>query len=582
METRHRRPRALACLMALVLAFPSVVAARSPDAAGAEEPPPGATPDPAVARAARIDATVAEIEDLQTEIAGASGEDLVVLRNLLRDKALKLLGELENAAQDILQEEERGTGPSGERERIEAMVRSLPGPFRKHIDTLFTTLVHLKRQRETVSDDRKASLEEQIGTINGELDTDLGSYLRLTRLIEQLGLDTTGEKEYLATITSSRAEHLSGRIALVSRTWAAVRGQILASPDDPVTKQQAREVKQRLDRYVASLRAMIRIMDTLGLDTTEYKQQLFQVTGDVTTNLLDPEVIRGLFHQWRQGAAAWVAFNGVRVAFKIILFGLIMAFFWILSRITRSLVRKSMENRHVQGSKLLERTVASMAGKVVLLVGLLLGLMQLGVHLAPLIAGLGVAGFIVGFALQDNISNFAAGVMILIQRPYDVGDLIEAAGVTGKVKGMSLVTTTILTLDNENLVIPNNKIWGDVIRNKTSERIRRVDMVFSISYEDDLEHAERVLREIVEGHPGVLSRPEPLIRLHRLGDSSVDFAVRPWVRTPDYWEVYWDVTREVKLRFDAEGLSIPYPQHDVHIVQTPEKPAPDGEGPNDP
>jgi small conductance mechanosensitive channel len=146
-----------------------------------------------------------------------------------------------------------------------------------------------------------------------------------------------------------------------------------------------------------------------------------------------------------------------------------------------------------------------------------------------------------------------------------VGDLIEAGGAFGKVSHMSLVNTTILTVDNQTLVLPNSKIWGDIIKNVTAQQQRRVDMVFGIGYGDDIPKAENILTEIIASHEKVLDDPEPVVRLHTLGESSVDFIVRPWVKTDDYWDVYWDVTRAVKMRFDEEGVSIPFPQRDVHI-----------------
>jgi len=214
----------------------------------------------------------------------------------------------------------------------------------------------------------------------------------------------------------------------------------------------------------------------------------------------------------------------------------------------------------------------SVTSKLIMLLGILIALSQLGIQIAPLLAGVGVAGFIVGFALQETLSNFASGLMILVYRPFDVGDVVEAGGVSGKVSSMSLVSTTINTFDNQKLIVPNNKIWGDVIRNKTAETTRRVDMVFGISYADDIDRAEELLGEIVESHELILKDPEPMIRLHNLGDSSVDFVVRPWTKTDNYWTVFWDITRTVKKRFDQEGVSIPFPQRDVHIYQ---KPAPD-------
>jgi len=193
-----------------------------------------------------------------------------------------------------------------------------------------------------------------------------------------------------------------------------------------------------------------------------------------------------------------------------------------------------------------------------------------GISLAPMLAGLGVAGFIVGFALQDSLGNFAAGAMILIYRPFDVDDLVEVPGASGLVKKMNLVSTTITTLDNQTLVVPNSKIWGDVIKNVTAQKVRRVDLEIGIGYGDDIEHAERVLVEIVNGHEKILAKPEPKIKLHTLADSSVNFIVRPWTKTDDYWDVYWDILREVKLRFDREGISIPFPQRDVHVYSEPD------------
>jgi small conductance mechanosensitive channel len=156
-------------------------------------------------------------------------------------------------------------------------------------------------------------------------------------------------------------------------------------------------------------------------------------------------------------------------------------------------------------------------------------------------------------------------MMILIYRPFDVGDLIEAAGVSGKVNKMSLVNTTVLTLDNQTILIPNNKIWSDVVKNVTGQTMRRIDLMFGISYSDDIPKTEQVLQEILDSHDKVLAEPEPIVRLHELADSSVNFVVRPWVDTDDYLEVYWDITRSVKIRFDEEGISIPFPQRDVHI-----------------
>ena len=194
-------------------------------------------------------------------------------------------------------------------------------------------------------------------------------------------------------------------------------------------------------------------------------------------------------------------------------------------------------------------------------------------NVTALLTGLGIAGFIIGFALQETLGNFASGAMILLYRPYDVGDFVDVGGVLGTVDKMSLVSTSLLTIDNQLYIVPNSKIWGDVIKNVTAQKQRRVDMVFGISYSDDIPLAESVLEDILKSHKKVLDYPEPMVKLHTLNSSSMDFVVRPWVKVDDYWDVYWDVTRTVKLRFDEEQISIPFPQGDVHLYHenSPEK-----------
>ena len=171
------------------------------------------------------------------------------------------------------------------------------------------------------------------------------------------------------------------------------------------------------------------------------------------------------------------------------------------------------------------------------------------------------------FALQDTLSNFASGLMIMFYKPFDVDDIVDVSGVGGKVKSMTLVTTTIMTPDNKLMVVPNNSIWGNIITNVTGSRVRRVDLVFGIGYEADIDKAQHVLEDILANHPLVLHEPEPNVRLHELADSSVNFICRPWVKTDDYWTVYWEVTRNVKERFDTEGISIPFPQRDLHVYR---------------
>jgi small conductance mechanosensitive channel len=253
--------------------------------------------------------------------------------------------------------------------------------------------------------------------------------------------------------------------------------------------------------------------------------------------------------------------------FKLVVLVLIIYIFYKLAGLAQTLTERTLESSHLEPSRLLRRMVISIVFNSVLLAGVLIALAQVGISLGPVLAGMGLVGFVIGFALQDTLANFAAGMLILIYRPFDVDDVIEAGGVSGKVSAMSLVNTTFLTFDNQTIIVPNGKIWGDVIKNVTAQTIRRIDLVFGISYSDDIEKAEKIMAEVVAAHPAVLNEPETMIRLHELGESSVNFIVRPWVNKDDYWETYWALKRAMKLRFDAEGISIPFPQRDVHIIQ---------------
>jgi small conductance mechanosensitive channel len=204
-----------------------------------------------------------------------------------------------------------------------------------------------------------------------------------------------------------------------------------------------------------------------------------------------------------------------------------------------------------------------------LVVGGIVSLAALEVNISPLLALIGGAAFVVGFALQGTLSNFAQGLIILAYRPFDVGDYIEAAGVGGIVESMNMLMTTIRTIDNKQVIVPNGKIGSDSIVNATASSIRRVDLTFGVSYTDDLAKVQAVLEKVVAAHPMVLADPLPVIKVNALADSSVNFIVRPWTKTADYWDVYWDLTRGVKEAFDREGISIPFPQRDLHVYSMP-------------
>ena len=273
-------------------------------------------------------------------------------------------------------------------------------------------------------------------------------------------------------------------------------------------------------------------------------------------------------------AAAWTSMagwlkseeGGLRWVWNIAKFLLTIVAFYILSLIMGKAVEKMIgTSRRV--STLLRDFLYKAVRRTVIIVGVIMAMAALEINIGPVMAVIGAAGFVIAFALQGTLSNFASGIMILMYRPFDVGDIVDAGGVTGRVRSTNLVSTHIRTFDNKSMIVPNNEIWGGVITNSTGTRKRRVDMVFGIGYSDDIAKAQGLLEKITNDHELVLKDPEPVIKLHELADSSVNFICRPWVKTADYWTVYWDVTRSVKEEFDRQGVSIPFPQRDIHLYQ---------------
>ncbi|QGY00291.1 mechanosensitive ion channel family protein [Roseovarius faecimaris] len=280
------------------------------------------------------------------------------------------------------------------------------------------------------------------------------------------------------------------------------------------------------------------------------------------TLLASPKAIAIAFFSWltrSDGGLAIAKDLGVVIlAFVALLF---------VSRSARGLARRWI-GRVPNMSRLLEAFLVGAVFWLVIAVGLLFVLAALGVNVTPLFAMIGGASFILAFAFQDTLGNLASGLMIMINRPFDEGDYVLVGGVGGTVRSVSVVATTVNTPDNQVIVIPNKNVWGNVITNVNASETRRVDLVFGISYEDSIPDALRVIEDTVKAHPLVLAEPEPVIRVHELAASSVNFVCRPWTKTADYWTVYWDLTHRMKVAFCEAGISIPYPQQDVHIRMT--------------
>jgi small conductance mechanosensitive channel len=245
---------------------------------------------------------------------------------------------------------------------------------------------------------------------------------------------------------------------------------------------------------------------------------------------------------------------------------LALAIFYVGRVVVSSIVKlvsKLLRQRDMD--EILVSFLSSILRWVLLLFVIIAALSQLGINTNSLVALLGAAGLAIGLSLQSSLSNFASGVMLIIFRPFTKGDFVEAGGATGVVDNISIFTTTMTTTDNKEIIVPNGAILGGNITNYSARPTRRVDMVFGISYDDDLRKAKQLLEEIIAADDRVLAEPAPVIALGELADSSVNFLVRPWAKSEDYWGLLWDTTETVKLKFDEAGISIPYPQMDVHV-----------------
>ena len=396
----------------------------------------------------------------------------------------------------------------------------------------------------------------------------LGFHASLVDLIENkelLGLPTEELRQQTDALFYKSAEQVSARIELFRTSLRDLKARLALDTNNTGMQSAANLMKREHAIEIGRLEYLLKLMSRLDIDTVLYRSVLLRESSGVSLRMFDGQAIKETLLDGWESARDSLAKNMPDIFLNLLVFILILLAARALSQLVKHLTDLGLNRSSADLSVLLKDILVSASGAMVMLLGILLALAQVGISLGPALAGLGVAGFIMGFALQDTLGNFASGGMILMYRPYDVDDYVEVAGIAGLVKKMTLVSTTIITFDNQTLIIPNSKIWGDVIKNVTAQRTRRVDLIFSISYSDDIEKAERILREVVTSNDMVLKEPEPNIRLHKLGDSSVDFIVRPWTNTVDYWEVYWNITREVKLRFDRDGISIPFPQRDVHI-----------------
>jgi small conductance mechanosensitive channel len=598
--------RSLICAVFLVVAAPSIVgdvladevaaagdaadtaksAPESENVAGSPEPEsPAAEPKPLTdedsaalkAMLEEIRLNTAEIERLAPRMVGANQLTAEVLATRLDRLWLGTLKTAIDFAEAVADRRDAGFVVAPYDAEVTKMLDKLPGAVRESVDRVGSRTA---RPDSNLPIAEQAAVDEQFFVAVASV---IDTYKQLYRGIEvaqRFGLDATDEREFLAERLADGASNVSIWLDMSKAEAQGLRAAVAAVPGDNELKAKLTLADSRVKKVAASLESIVALLGKLNLPAARFKQQLLSATGEITANVLDVDVLTGLLSSWRDLALEILIEQGPRIVFKIFLFVLIIFLFVKLSALVKKGIESAMSASGSNFSRLFKDMVQSISRNIVIGIGVLIALSQLGITLGPLLAGLGIAGFIVGFALQDSLSNFASGMMILFYRPFDVGDTIEAAGVRGKVNHMSLVNTTIRTFDNQSMIIPNNKVWQDVIINVTDQRERRVDMTFGIAYDEDIDRVEKVIMDILVADERVLDEPAAVIKVGSFGDSSVEILVRPWVKTEDYWDVLWDLNKTIKQAFDREGITIPFPQRDVHLFPAQATALPQASGAN--
>lgn len=499
------------------------------------------------------------IEDLQSLLKPLTRAELIVEAEAWLELLKEKVAQISNAE---IQMREKSREIDKKEDEIARKVSEIKEGDKQEVEKAAEAAEDINETVETIgqaeAEIRQIAADTE-AKLNGKSEEELnGTEEDLKEKTEEV-VEATGQiKDTIQEIAQSDID-LTEKVKKIGKAevelHSKVKEQVLMSMNKLREEQTA-----LIDRFNTVLAAL----KNKGGDVKEYEQYVAAVSGLNlgVEDIKDVGAFRIIVWGWLKSTE-----GGIRWLKNIFFFIVTLIVFYILASLAGRVTERTV-SASKRFSDLLKQFFVSVTRKIVIIIGFVIALSMLEINIGPFLAGMGVAGFILGFALQGTLSNFASGLMILIYRPYDVGQIIDAAGVKGTVSSMNLVSTTIKTFDNQVVIVPNGEIWGGVITNVTGSTTRRVDMVFGISYTDDISKAASVLEDIVSKHELVLEDPEPVVRLHELGDSSVNFVCRPWVKTADYWTVYWDVTRAVKERFDAENISIPFPQRDVHLYKT--------------
>ena len=434
----------------------------------------------------------------------------------------------------------------------------------KDADVLEETIIAGKKNIYMVGRDagkaRLADLQWKLYKKGKELDTLYSDLVKNAQKINQTGGDASQDLNLATTLVSRQADMLSGFIGVnkdeVLRLEKKLRVVRNESESGRKLLADIGSKNLRIQDDAKRLKAMAELLASMEVDASYYEKTVVQSIGSISTDVFDKKVAAQLFTEWWLKTKKWFTKEAPAIIGKTITFLSIMLLAYIIAFLVKKMLHRVFKQTRPDMSELAQKFIVSMSAKIIIIIGFLLALSNLGIQIGPLLAGLGIMGFIIGFALQDTLSNFASGLMILIYRPYDVGDKIRVAGIEGKVSKMNLVNSTIYTSENHELTIPNNKIWEDIIHNITSVALHRLDLYFEAPFTADSETVLAAISKAIDESPLVIDDKDKEVRIYQLGKREVKYLARFWISTEDIDEAKWAIPEGVKKRFDEDGISL--------------------------
>ncbi len=377
--------------------------------------------------------------------------------------------------------------------------------------------------------------------------------------LELFGQNTSADLQLGRLLIQKQADMLSGLIGDTRDKLIKLDKQLSAIRNESETgKKIITDIALKnvdIQNYARRLQVMVSLLTDMNVDSSLYKKTVIQSQNILSTDILDRKVASHLFTEWWLKTKKWFSLQAPTIIGKTLTFISILLIAWLIAAIVKRMVRSLFKRTNPNMSELAKNFLIGMSSKLVMLIGLLIALSNLGIQIGPILAGLGIMGFIIGFAFQETLSNFASGLMILIYRPYDVGDKIRVSDLEGKVSKMNLVSTTIFTSANHHLTIPNNKIWKDIIHNITSQPTVRMDLFFTAPFNAASDTVLQLIKDEVESNPIVLKDKPKKVHIQALGDSEVKYIARFWINSDDIDETRWVIAEGVKKRFDTKGIS---------------------------